>query len=108
MEQQMLTAQVTLVIPDDKVLIDKVEYQELKKSHLVTIDSMQEFCNYAGWSPDTMTKIFLKPSIRNSIDIERNEEGWAYYGLGQGNHWWFLAEQAIDFIKNDLKKYIGK
>ncbi len=55
-----------------------------------------------------MTKILLKPSIRNSIDIERNEEGWAYYGLGQGNHWWFLAEQAMNFIKNDLKKYIGK
>ncbi len=43
MEQQRLTAQVTLVIPEDKVLIDKVEYQELKKGHLVTIDSMQEF-----------------------------------------------------------------
>lgn len=108
MEQQRLTAQVTLVIPEDKILVDKIEYQELKKSQLVTIGSMQEFCNYAGWSPDTMTKIFLKPSIRNSIDIERNEEGWAYYGLGQGNHWWFLAEQAMDFIKNDLKKYIGK
>ncbi|QQC73121.1 DUF771 domain-containing protein [Lactococcus garvieae] len=108
MEQQMLSAQVTLIIPEDKVLVDKVEYQELKKSKEITWNSMQEFCRYAGWNSVTMTKILLKPEVRNIIDISRNDNGWAYYGLGKGNHWWFIADKAKDFIKNDLKNHIGK
>ena len=98
--------EIIIEVPEGMIMVPTAEYEDLKENEKLTWNSLVEFCEWAGWSPATISSILLKPSVRNRIDIERSDDGWAYYGLGKGQHWWFLVEPAKEFIKNELKHHL--
>lgn len=110
MEQILeVKATIPILIPDDKILIDKVEYQELKKGEtFATCWDMKEFSRRSGWSPGKLDSILRLPQLRKQIDIDKNDDGWVYFPEGKGDHWWFIASKAAAFIENDSKTYLKR
>jgi|GEM_PF-2036651 len=103
--EQQLKLLVTVDIPVDKVLIDKIEYLELKNQKSFGEGwSMEQFARKSGWSAPKLKNILYIPTLKKKIDISQG--GWVYYPKGKGDHWWFLASNAKEFIEFDLKNYL--
>ncbi|MFK4796255.1 DUF771 domain-containing protein [Lactococcus petauri] len=105
MEQQMLSAQVTLVIPTNKVLVDKVEYQELKKKEFDGWVGMKEFVAKSNRSAPTISKLLKRPELIKTLSVENG--GWVYYPK-EGSHWSFHYKEMMEFINKEFyNKYSG-
>jgi phage pi2 protein 07 len=103
--EQSLTAQVTMIIPEEKVLIDKVEYQELKKQEFDGWVGMKEFVNKSNRSAPTIAKVLKRPELIQSLSVENG--GWIFYPE-DGNHWSFHYKEMMEFINREFyQNYSG-
>ncbi|MDT2436829.1 DUF771 domain-containing protein [Enterococcus avium] len=97
-------------IPDDCVIITKIEYEELKKADdLGQWMTLQEVLNRTTRKYDWFTQKILKnPKYRNKIDIERNSNGFVYYP-GEGNDKYvFLRSKTLEFLENNFAEIMKK
>lgn len=96
---QQIQAVVTFPIPEESVLISKVEYEELKEDSLQgrfwTMKDLEKRLNrQALWIRDN---ILLRPDFKEELDVENG--GFVFYPRqGTGEKWAFLASRMSEFL----------
>lgn len=107
MEQVLeVKATIPVLIPEDRVLVDKVEYQELKKKDFDGWVGMDVFVEKANRSAPTIGKLLRKPDIKKRFCSENG--GWIYYPNGKGDYWSFHYKEMMEFINNEFyQKFSG-
>ncbi len=105
--QQVLnvTATIPVAIPEDKILIDKVEYQELKNKDFDGWVGMATFIEKSNRSRTTIKKVLTRPELIKSLSVENG--GWVFYPSDAGK-WSFHYKEMMEFINNEFyQKYQG-
>lgn len=105
---QFLEAKIP--IPEDYVIITKIEYEEVKKADTVgRWMTLQEVLDRTTRKYEWFTKKVLKnPKYRNKIDIEKNPNGFVYYP-GDGNHRYvFLRSKTLVFLEENFASILKK
>ncbi|MCM6842256.1 DUF771 domain-containing protein [Lactococcus lactis] len=107
MEQTLeVQATISVLIPEDKILVDKVEYQELKEKDFDGWVGMDVFIEKSNRSIPTVSKVLRKPDLRKRIAVENG--GWVYYPNGKGDNWSFRFKEMMDFINKEFyQKFSG-
>ncbi|ANS02501.1 hypothetical protein DS56701_06 [Lactococcus phage 56701] len=107
MEQTLeVQATISVLIPEDKVLVDKVEYQELKEKDFDGWVGMDVFIKKSNRSIPTVSKVLRKPDLRKRISVENG--GWVYYPNGKGDNWSFRFKEMMNFINKEFyQKFSG-
>lgn len=96
---QSLAVKLTIPIPEDQVLISKVELSELKdqatKGRYWTLKDVELHTGYKGpWLKDN---ILYQPKFRKILDVEYG--GFVYYPRASGEKWTFLASKMTEFLE---------
>lgn len=94
-------------IPDDYVIITKVEYEELKKSKDVgdtmTLDEVANRLNRSKkWVVDEVLK---NPKYRKYLDNKLG--GFVHYEQGGGDKYIFLKSRTLEFLENNFADILG-
>jgi len=95
---QQLTVQLSIPIPNDSVLISKVELEELKKQELAGVYwSMQDLEQRVNkgqvWIKEN---ILYQPKFKKVLDVEHG--GFVFYPKAKGQNWSFHAAKMADFL----------
>lgn len=99
---QTLTA--TISIPDDMVIIKKVEYEELLDSvSSQLVWSMKDFEKVLGRTDDWIKEKILYPH-KKELDVQLG--GCVRYPSAQGQPWKIGAKQMRTWIEENLEKVI--
>ncbi|WNF89815.1 DUF771 domain-containing protein [Vagococcus fluvialis] len=107
MSEQNLKVNLSIPIPEDSVLITKVEYEQLKKENLRGRKfNLQELSNRTGISKNMLKELFDKPRVRKIADVEKG--GFVAYPMNPGSPYLFLASKTIDFIDNNFDMLMKK
>ena len=69
-------ATIPILIPEDMILINKIEYQELKQQDFDGWVGMDVFTEKSNRSVPTISKVLRKPDLRKRISVENG--GWVY------------------------------
>ncbi|WP_019292875.1 DUF771 domain-containing protein [Lactococcus petauri] len=106
MEQTLeVQATISVLIPEDKILVDKVEYQELKEKDFDGWVGMKEFVAKSNRSAPTISKLLKRPELIKTLSVENG--GWVYYPK-DGSHWSFHYKEMMEFINKEFyNKYAG-
>lgn len=106
MEQTLeVQATISVLIPEDKILVDKVEYQELKEKDFDGWVGMKEFVAKSNRSAPTISKLLKRPELIKTLSVENG--GWVYYPR-EGSHWSFHYKEMMEFINKEFyNKYAG-
>lgn len=101
MEQQ-LEVNLTIPIPNDKVLIRKVELEELRSRELVGVYwSMKELEKRTGKKSEWLKEnILFRPVFRKELDSQNG--GFVYYPKGKGQTWSFQASKMAIFLDRNF------
>lgn len=104
---QQLTVNLSIPIPDDSVLISKVELEELKQEQLSGVywnmKDLQKRINKSDrWIKDN---ILYQPRFKRVLDSENG--GFVYYPKNQGQTWSFQANQMAQFLDKNFNKIFG-
>ena len=100
----MQTLEVKVAIPDDMVIIKKIEYQELLDSvSSQLVWSMKDLERALGRSDDWIKEKILYP-YREELDVELG--GFVRYPSAKGQPWKIGAKQMRDWIEENLEKVI--
>ena len=99
---QQLSVNLTITLPEDSVLITKVEYEELNNEKLNGVYwSMSDLENKVGkkseWIKD---KILYPPYFRKTLDIANG--GFVYYPKVKGETWTFHAKKMAAFLDDNF------
>lgn len=97
---QQLTAQVLLTIPEDKILVDKVEYLDLKEqASLGSLMSFKWFKEKTGIKrSEDLNKWILLP-FRDELDFDTG--GFVHYPEKQGDPWKFLKNPTEHWLEDN-------
>ncbi|WP_041060995.1 DUF771 domain-containing protein [Jeotgalibacillus campisalis] len=95
---QQLSVNLTIAIPEDHVLVSKVELERLKKNELVGFYwSLKDLENRTGkkrsWLQDNILYI---PRFKKLLDV--NNGGFVYYPSNKGQSWSFHARKMSQFL----------
>lgn len=102
MDKQQLNVTLLIPIPEDMILIKKVEYEELKAQSLPgQYWTMKDLEKHIGkewrWIKDNI----LYPSeFRKILDVQNG--GFVYYPKGRGKSWIFLASKMSRFLEDNF------
>lgn len=101
---QILNVELSIPIPDDSVLIKKVELQELKKQSLIGVYwTMRDLEERTGKKHEWIKENILYPTrFRRILDVKNG--GFVYYPEVRGQTWSFHALKMAEF----LDKYFGE
>ncbi|MGF2942416.1 DUF771 domain-containing protein [Enterococcus xiangfangensis] len=107
MATQQIEAKVTIEIPDNLVLIEKVRLRELEEKEFAgQTFTMKDFVSRSNRSSVWLrNKILNNPKLIKKLDVENG--GWVYYPYSQSDRWLFKSKGLIEFIDNDLWKFLG-
>lgn len=100
--QQFLEAKIP--VPEDYVIISKVEYEELLQSDsLGRWMTLKEVLDRINRKYDWFSQKVLKnPRYRNRIDISKSSKGFVYYP-GEGNDkYLFLKSKTLEFLEENF------
>lgn len=107
MSEQNLKVSLSIPIPEDLVLITKIEYDELTKDNLRGRKfSLQELSERTGISKNMLKDLFDKPRVRKIADVEKG--GFVAYPMNPGSPYLFLASKTIDFIDSNFAMLMRK
>lgn len=103
MEQQ-LDVKISIPIPEDSVLIKRIEYQELKEKALEgTYWTMQDVEEKTGKKSEWIKENILFPSkFKRVLDVENG--GFVFYPEVRGQTWSFQAVLMADFLDKNFKR----
>lgn len=99
---QQLSANLIITIPEDAVLITKIEYEELVNEKLNGVYwSMSDLEKKVGkkseWIKD---KILYPPHLRKTLDVTNG--GFVYYPKAKGETWTFHAKKMAAFLDDNF------
>ncbi|QQK75058.1 DUF771 domain-containing protein [Salicibibacter cibarius] len=98
--QQQLDVNLSISIPEDKVLVSKVELQTLKEQQLSGVYwSMKEFEERTGKKQE-----WLKENILYRPKFKKELEGFVYYPQSQGQTWSFQAKEMAAFLDKNFNQ----
>ncbi|HEM3661219.1 TPA: DUF771 domain-containing protein [Streptococcus suis] len=97
-------ANITIKLPDSKIIVDKDEYERLKKSAVagqyMTMNDVLEMLSVSR--PWLLENVLYKPIIRKQIDIEQNPNGFVKYPQNRGGRYFFLATKTREFFEQNF------
>lgn len=95
-------------IPDDYVIISKVEYEELMKADDVgRWMSLKEVLDRINRKYDWFSlKVLKNPRYRNRIDASRSSNGFVYYPRGGKDKYLFLKSKTIEFLEENFAEIL--
>lgn len=101
---QQLKVDLTIKIPDDMVIISKVELEELKQQQLLGVYwNMKDLQKRINMSDNWIKENILYPSrFRKILDIENG--GFVFYPKSKGQKWVFQANKMADFLDNHFQQ----
>lgn len=104
---QQIEALITIQIPSEMVLVEKAKFEELKANDLRgKMFTMKDFVTRANRSAKWLKdNILNNPNLIKKLDVENG--GFVYYPVSQSDRWLFKATGMIEFIENELWKYLG-
>lgn len=96
---QQLQVSLNIPIPEDSVLIKKVEIERLEKMELAgvwwTMKDLEKRINKKSeWIKEN---ILYQPRFRERIDAKNG--GFVYYPQSQGQTWAFQAKEMAEFLE---------
>lgn len=100
---QQLSVTLSIPVPEDSVIIKKVELEELEKTQLVgTYWSMKDLESRINKKSDWIKENVLYPSkFKKELDVASG--GFVYYPKSRGETWSFQASKMADFLENHFK-----
>nr|WP_223820860.1 DUF771 domain-containing protein [Bacillus sp. S3] len=95
---QRIKAEVVITIPEDMVLLTRVEYDELKLNELSGVYwNMRELEKRTNKKSEWIKENILYPErFRKILDIDNG--GFVYYPETKGQHWAFQATKMAAFL----------
>lgn len=104
---QQLAVNLTIPIPDDSVLIKKVELEELRRQELSGVWwTMKDLEKRINRKSEWIKENILYPTrFRKILDVENG--GFVYYPKKQGQTWSFQAIQMAEFLNTYFKEIYG-
>lgn len=104
MVMQQLNVNLTVPIPDDSVLIKKVELEVLKEQSLSGVywnmkDLEQRTNKSRKWLQEN---VLYLPKFRKLLDSEKG--GFVYYPKSQGQTWSFQAVKMAEFLDKNFNR----
>jgi phage pi2 protein 07 len=95
---QTLKLNVNVTIPDEFVIISKVELEELEKQNLLgKYWSMKDLENHTNKKHEWIKENILYPSrFRKVLDVDNG--GFVYYPKSKGQTWSFHALKTAEFL----------
>ena len=104
---QQLKVDLIVPIPNDQVLISRVELEELKDKSLIGVYwSMKDLEVRTGkkveWIKDN---ILYPPKFKKLLDVQNG--GFVYYPQVKGEKWTFLASKMAEFLEDNFYSIFG-
>ncbi|MCM3024637.1 DUF771 domain-containing protein [Heyndrickxia ginsengihumi] len=101
---QQLVANIAISIPEDQIIISKVELEELKQQQLLgTYWSMKDLEKRVNRKQEWIKEHILFPSkFRKILDIE--EGGFVFYPQKKGQTWSFHARYMATFLDDHFNQ----
>jgi phage pi2 protein 07 len=100
---QQLTVQLAIPIPEDQVIISKVELEELKRSQLTGVYwTMKDLETRTGRKKEWLIdNVLYVPKFQKILD------GFVYYPKGKGSPWAFQATKMAKFLEENFHLIFG-
>lgn len=100
---QQLKVNLSIPIPEDKVLISKIELEDLKRQELAGVywnmkDLSKRINKSDRWIKDN---ILYQPRFKKILDSEYG--GFVYYPKSQGQTWSFQATKMAEFLEKNFR-----
>lgn len=104
---QQLSVNLTIPIPEDSVLITKVEFEQLKKQELLGVYwTMKDLENRTGKKHEWIKEnILYRPEFRKILDADFG--GFVYYPKARGHTWSFHALKMAEFLDKNFNRIFG-
>ena len=101
---QKLKAEIVITIPEDMVLITRVEYEELKQNELSGVYwNMKDLEKRINKKSDWIKENILYPSrFKKILDIDNG--GFVYYPETKGQPWAFQATKMATFLEGNFQR----
>lgn len=105
---QLLNVELSIPIPADKVLISKVELEELKQQELAGVYwSMKDLEKRINKKCEWIKENILYPShFRKILDSENG--GFVFYPKSKGQTWSFQASKMAEFLDKNFHKIFNQ
>ncbi|MDE5054860.1 DUF771 domain-containing protein [Niallia taxi] len=99
---QQLQVSITIPVPEDMVLVNKVELAELKANELKGVYwNMRDLEIRTTRKSEWLKENILYPSrFRRTLDSENG--GFVYYPKAKGQAWVFQASKMSDFLEKQF------
>ncbi len=96
---QQLKVSLNIPIPEDSVLVKKIELEELEQMKLAGVwwsmkDLEKRTSKKSEWIKEN---ILYQPRFKRFIDAENG--GFVYYPQSQGQTWAFQAKEMAEFLE---------
>ena len=93
-------------MPEDKIIVDKKEYDNLKHNssqgrYMSLSDVLQLLSVSRPWLLDN---VLYNPKIRREIDVELNPNGFVKYPENQGGRYFFLASKTKQWFEDNFRE----
>ncbi len=101
--QQKLNLNLLITIPETYIIIDKMDFEELKKAELLGVYwSMSDLENRMGRKKDWIKQHLLyNPHFKSKLDVTNG--GFVYYPNKKGEPWSFHASKMANFLDENFK-----
>jgi phage pi2 protein 07 len=105
---QKLKAEIVVEIPNDMILVTKVEYKELKQKELSGVYwNMKDLEKRINKKSEWIKENVLYPTrFRKTLDVETG--GFVFYPKSKGQTWAFQAIKMAKFLDGNFHKIYGK
>lgn len=101
---QQLEVSLSIPIPDDSVLIKKVELEELKKESLSGVYwTMKDLEDRTGKKHEWIKENILYPSKFKKV-LDAKNGGFVFYPEMRGQNWSFQAVEMSKFLDENFNK----
>lgn len=103
MKVQQLSVNLTIPIPEESIIISKVEFHELRKQKLTGVYwSMKDLENRINKKHEWIKERILYPEKhRKVLDVENG--GFVYYPKSKGQTWSFHASKMAEFLDKNFQ-----
>lgn len=102
MQNQYLNVTLSIPIPEDMVLIKKVELEELQQNRMIGIYwTMSDLEKRIGKKQVWIKENILYPQkFKKQLDVLQG--GFVYYPKTKGEKWSFLASKMSQFLEDNF------
>ncbi len=100
--QQRLNTVVSIVVPEEYVLITNVEYELLQQNELLgRYWTMKDLEERVGKKQEWIKEnILYPPKFKKNLDVSQG--GFVYYPKTKGEKWSFLASRMSRFLEDNF------